>query len=382
MPSMQGMPKFLGVSSEDTSSIRNSGRLMRLATSRNSATAPGSDAQGSKRSGPLEALRGEVEAALGAACRRPMYHARRFNLIGDFEGIRSPWRRHAVPLSFTPDLDAALAGIAWAAFEAGLPRSSHLVELSAAVTLPGASAQNVHSDISPAIANIPPSGGGGGGAACSGLPPLVTAWLAVQPVLDASMGPTTVFPGTHRRLVERAVRIEEERVQDSVLLAGLCDPTDPEHVSVEATLFKATRAKEKRKALEADVERELRDFGPASAACDLLLGCGDVALMDCRLIHFGSAYPGSRSSRLPFAFLRCAADEVPRILINATFASEGVGSDEIRGFTYHRTAKFDLTLGDLLDKDASRPLSAWPPPWRSAELANGLPSTSSSGGLS
>jgi hypothetical protein len=64
----------------------------------------------------------------------------------------------------------------------------------------------------------------------------------------------------------------------------------------------------------------------------LLLGVGDVGVMDTRLIHFGSAYPN-----LPRAPPGGRPRPHGRVLLNATFAAEGPRS-RIHGFTYHRRA--------------------------------------------
>jgi ectoine hydroxylase-related dioxygenase (phytanoyl-CoA dioxygenase family) len=115
----------------------------------------------------------------------------------------------------------------------GLEPSARLVELSLAISLPGASAQEMHTDITPSTPNTPPASHG---AAAAGTAPLVTAWLALQvgtraahptswqcmlaalPLICFSlwqdvtemMGPTRVLPRSHHRFAKRILRMEAE----------------------------------------------------------------------------------------------------------------------------------------------------------------------------
>jgi len=91
----------------------------------------------------------------------------------------------------------------------GLEPSSRLVELSLAISLPGASAQHMHTDITPSTPNTPPVHSAAADADAVGTAPLVTAWLALQTVTTV-MGPTRVLPRSHHRFLRRVLRAEAE----------------------------------------------------------------------------------------------------------------------------------------------------------------------------
>lgn len=294
-------------------------------------------------------LRQDVLAVLSGVRRQPLYHFRRWGLSSDWVSIRAPWCRHVVPLpisvvlgsdGLTP-LRTALGGLARAVAEGGLPLTATMVELSAAVTLPGAQAQDTHTDISAAT-----PGFGEGSIA-----PLVTAWLAVQPILDATTGPTTVVPRSHRRLAVRSARLEREHFEDERVLGDMQSFSEPDIAFVERRRYQQSRLGPKAEALREDEERENREFGPATSATNLLLGCGDVVIMDCRVAHWGSAYPRPWWSWLPGTAL---TSQEPRVLINATFVAAGAEARHLRGFTYHKTSDLPtVTLGSLLTSSPS-----------------------------
>jgi hypothetical protein len=159
------------------------------------------------------------------------------------------------------------------------------------------------------------------------------------------MGPTIVFPASHRRFAQRAIRLEAE------YLAGIefrqrmlnqhgnltffddMDGVPTSALEVESEQHKAARRNE-------DRSREIAEFGAAPDPQEVLLGTGDTALMDCRVWHFGG--PHAWTCR------------VPRVLLNATFDSEGAGMR--RGFTYHGSADLPvISLGDL----TASPSGSW-----------------------
>lgn len=262
-----------------------------------------------------------------------LYHYTRFGLpfAGLLGGstltrIRNPWRRHAITLPPSAALRAANAQLAAVARAVGLPWSAQLVEQTAMVVLPGARAQNAHTDISPTAVNVLESA------------PLVTLWLALQDV-SAGMGPTTVYPDSHRRYRQRALLQEERaagRQRDAYLSTSYS--VDGEPTGRRANLVSqqeeeggsatdAAMVAELDEWERADIERESAAFGAAiPPSLDLLLSRGDCGVMDCRIRHFGSGY-GRLFSR----------DGEARVLLNATFAAAGVlgGGAAHKGFTYH-----------------------------------------------
>ena len=270
-------------------------------------------------------LRAQALSLLDASANGFAYNWSRFSLPGSallggqLEPVRAPWRRHCVTLPPSPALAAATQQLARAALAVGLPSSARLLEQDTTIVLPGAFAQLTHTDISPSVADR------GGGA------PLVTVWLALQAV-TSGMGPTTVYPGSHRRYAARAALQEERAQQVDVELyrrASYCSDGSGGPASTLVSLDEDGNGAA-RYAMDAeldaaealDLDREAAQFGAAiPGPVDLLLEVGDCGIMDCRIRHFGSAYAYSW-------------DGPPRVLLNATF---GAG-DDIAGFTYHRHA--------------------------------------------
>ena len=122
------------------------------------------------------------DAVLVEACKRSTPLRRLAGWLGfDRKSVRSPWNRAHVALPLTSEVETALKAAARAlagagAFErAGLAGAADLVELSAMVANPGATAQKAHTDVDPEA----------GGRAC-------TLWIVLQDV-DAIHGPTGVW---------------------------------------------------------------------------------------------------------------------------------------------------------------------------------------------
>jgi len=281
-----------------------------------------------------EKVRREALTALRLANWTPSYHWRRF--MKD-RRIRSPWRRHALPLPLTAAVGSAVSGIARALKIAGYPSTAQLVELSAAITMQGASAQDMHTDISAGTPNGP-----------QGTAPLVTAWLALQDV-TSSMGPTIVYPRTHCRYKVRSQRLlreyKEDRERERVALLRCVGDYDIDGVEarIRADIW-ADRARLAPELLLADNVREHREFGSLAGPRQLLLNRGGLALMDCRVVHGGDAYPLIFDSPMQWPYRKAPTPD--RILLNATFAVEG---QIIEGFTYHRHGQLPkMTLGDFL----------------------------------
>lgn len=291
--------------------------------------------------GVCESIRTDALATMTSVRWRPLYHARRYGLIKGWARVRSPWLRHVVPLTLARSVDTALASLACVLVDAGLPLTSQLVELSAAISLPGAQAQEVHTDISAGTPNV-----GEVGAA-----PLVTAWVALQPVMNQCMGPTMVYPGTHRRFAVRSARLEKEYREDQQTIGAMMWSCDPDTVMAQRAAYVTARAQQARKALDADKEREHEEFGPLAEPCSLLLGCGDAAVMDCRIAHCGGAY--KRLGNWFARHLTCSGTvpvQVPRVLLNATFSCAEDSTAKFHGFTYHKLSALPaLSLHSLLD---------------------------------
>lgn len=161
--------------------------------------------------------------------------------------IHSPYQRHSIVASLSADMSGALTHILSlnAEFFGRILRAPHdeceLVTLGAIVSLPGSESQNVHPDI--VHAN------------CS----LVTSFIALQDV-DAAMGPTTVYPGTH--------------TEDFHALARSMRSSAPAGVPAEG--------------FDNYSVRSIDELAPKTAR-QIVLREGDMLVMDARIYHFGSA---------------------------------------------------------------------------------------------
>jgi ectoine hydroxylase-related dioxygenase (phytanoyl-CoA dioxygenase family) len=270
-----------------------------------------------------EALRREGEAALRRARWSPTYRLRRL-FPSSFGGVRSPLHRHVLPTPLTPAVRAALEHASAAArAQCKVPASSRVVELNFTCALPGAAAQEPHCD-------IPPTAEDG----------RCTVWIALQDV-DATMGPTDVWPRSHTRArayfeeqMARHARWEEqeqakedreqaeegqaETNEGSVGTATVTGTQNNSKVDVDDDVDDDGGTDNERAEHTADDEDEDEDeeeaeftrvvlAGGDDAALRLTLDCGDIALMDCRILHRGSANTSP------------AAD---RFLLNVTFVAE------------------------------------------------------------
>lgn len=281
---------------------------------------------------------------LSRAMLRLPYHTNRFG-FGRLNPIRAPWRRHMLPLPMTVAVGHALLGLAGVVHAAGVPLHAKLVELSVIVVLCGAGAQDLHTDISPGTPDVHLEAPSlplhpGKMSSAPTVAPLVSAWLALQPV-TSGMGPTVVHPGSHRRLVKRCIRLEATALAERELRGrmlcrydadGTFHPLDDLHdVSAGFVGAEGAHAEEEVRMSE-DVSRELEEFGTVPDPQELLLDVGDIGLMDCRLSHFGSS--------------RAWSSGRPRVVLNATFDSTCSGA--MRGFTYHGSNDLPPTsLGGL-----------------------------------
>ena len=146
------------------------------------------------RPAACRALRSEALASLSALSLRcgrlPRLHQLRYEAVrhgwlesgvrpsptADLSKVYSPYGRHVILPPESTSLSEALLALARASLQMGLPPSAGLVELSVAITLPSAFAQDPHTDISPATLDHRVADG----SRCA---PLVTCWMALQPVV-------------------------------------------------------------------------------------------------------------------------------------------------------------------------------------------------------
>ena len=214
---------------------------------------------------------------------------------GDMAYIRSPAYRRVVILRETAALEDALFGVAGVALACGLPNHAPLVELSAVITYPGASDQDVHADISPSTPDVVVAAGEAeGGRAGSLCAPLVTCWLSLCPQgVTSAMGPTIIHPRTQTRFRARQEALDVVAAQEQAALYAGLESEDGGSGSTMASLRTAdgnAAANEMQlrlqdAAADAATEREQAEFGLALDPISLLLARGDVGMMDCRVVH-------------------------------------------------------------------------------------------------
>ena len=300
-----------------------------------------------------EALRREGEAALRRAWWSPTYRLRRL-FPSSFGGVRSPSHRHVLPTPLTPAVRAALEHASAAArAQCEVPASSRVVELNFTCALPGAAAQEPHCD-------VPPTAEDG----------RCTVWIALQDV-DATMGPTDVWPGSHTRarayfeeqmaryaLWEKQELAGEDREQaeegqgetnegsagtatvigtrNDSSVDAYADVDDDGGTDNERAVKAAATDKNNGYDAETSAEHTADDededededeeeaeftrvvlAGGDDAAMRLTLDCGDIALMDCRILHRGGAN---------------TSPSADRFLLNVTFdAEENASTGSSRG---------------------------------------------------
>lgn len=190
------------------------------------------------------AIRSQLEAKLNADLTTRRYQLQR---LFSTSAIHSPHQRHSIVANLSVEMTEALTHILGKHTElfGGIllaPQDEcELVTLGAIVSLPGSENQDVHPDI--------------GQANCS----LVTSFVALQDI-DASMGPTTVYPRTH--------------TEDFHVLARGMRSIAPSGVPAEG--FDSYSA------------RSIDELAPETAR-EVILREGDMLVMDARIYHFGSA---------------------------------------------------------------------------------------------
>ena len=136
------------------------------------------------------AVRSQLEKQLHANLASTTYSFLRL-----FDTVASPWNRHCVVPPLSPVVEGALLHILtgqkelYTSLLEATCADCELVELGAIVSLPGAQRQQVHKDI--------------GQVDCS----LLTTFVALQDI-HMTMGPTTIYPGTHTSEFHARVRLK------------------------------------------------------------------------------------------------------------------------------------------------------------------------------
>ncbi|CAK9099002.1 unnamed protein product [Durusdinium trenchii] len=248
--------------------------------------------------------------------------------------IREPKARHILRTPLTRCVRDGLEPLALLAAELGLRPSARLVELNFTISLPGAPAQQPHSDISP----------------MQSLPRIITFWAALQDI-DLSMGPTAIWPGSHVLAKDFISSLPEELQKPRQV---------PEYMYVEGELQAVSRLGQP--IGEEELEEERRQS--AEAAEQLLqvitrtppefmsMEVGDVVAMDCRVFHQGGANISSKT----------------RVLFNASFqldenyddslsCGNQTVSPKIHGFTYHslpEVLQANYRISDFTDPESLR----------------------------
>jgi hypothetical protein len=237
---------------------------------------------------------------------------------GDMNPIHSPWQRHVIILPMmmqSESLLIATQALASVAKTMGYQDDARLVELSAAITLPGALPQPRHTDICPTELDV------------NGVAPIVTIWGALGEITEEN-GPTIIEPGSHLRYRERAVRQTERCVTNA-------NGAEHGRATVDSLAYEEGNEaalnvleREAVRQAEEDEARERDEFGSRSDAVPVLLAPGDACAMDSRVSHWGSGYDGWWASR--------ASQGSARILLNASFsANPDPEGKKVVGFTYH-----------------------------------------------
>lgn len=198
-------------------------------------------------------IRSQLEAKLHADQSSRRYQIQR--VLGT-SAIHSPHQRHSIVANLSVDMAEALTHILSENAElfGRILLAPHdeceLVTLGAIVSLPGSESQGVHPDI--------------GHVNCS----LVTCFVALQDI-DSSMGPTTVYPGTH--------------TEDFHVLARSMRSSAPAGVPAED--FDSYSA------------RSIDELAPEKPR-EVILREGDMLCMDAKIYHFGSANTSDRERYL------------------------------------------------------------------------------------
>jgi hypothetical protein len=234
-----------------------------------------------------------------------------------FHSVNSPTLRHSIALPMTLPLRSLLDGaIGYIRpfLDSQLPnKNSPLVELSAVFSLPGATAQAVHTDILFPRCDV-----------SSDQTLILTAMLALQDI-TLQNGPTFVYSGSHAKEFHirhrRHVQSGDDRHYDSY--GDLVHEGYMGHGENDITDGRVD-----------EEEDEVENYVPP-VPFYAELKCGDLLLFDAKLFHFGGANASEHSrDLLSWSFQKPAY---------AAFCTEE-HSPVIDGFTYHISKKLQNTL--------------------------------------
>eukprot|EP00931_Biecheleriopsis_adriatica_P079835 TRINITY_DN53182_c0_g1_i1.p1 TRINITY_DN53182_c0_g1~~TRINITY_DN53182_c0_g1_i1.p1 ORF type:complete len:302 (+),score=39.45 TRINITY_DN53182_c0_g1_i1:61-966(+) len=194
-------------------------------------------------------LRRQFEAKLHTDLTSMRYQLSR---VLSTSAIHSPYQRHSIVADLSEDMANALTRILSDHTEfyrhilLSPPDECELVTLGAIVSLPGSESQDVHPDI--------------GQTNCS----LVTSFVALQDI-DAAMGPTSVYPGTHSEEFHALVRSMPSGAPAGIPAEGF----------------------------DSYSGRSIDELAPQGVR-EVTLREGDMLVMDARIHHFGSANTSDR----------------------------------------------------------------------------------------
>jgi ectoine hydroxylase-related dioxygenase (phytanoyl-CoA dioxygenase family) len=243
----------------------------------------------------LEHVNASLEIALKDTQTEPRYGGEWCARFGD---VMSPTNRHDVKLNVdAPQVRAGLAEVLSAlepTITASLGVDAYLYELAALVSLPGASRQPVHSDLSFDGGNSTEQGAS-----------IVTAFAALQDI-DATMGATLFLPATHSAEVHSNFFTYDNF--DLVFSSG--DEEDEEYEVDEEVVRER----------EARMQALLEDWSAWRAE----LKAGDVSLFDSRCLHAGDANTSQRQRVLFYCSFIRARDA-------SKAATKGTLLDSLRG---------------------------------------------------
>jgi hypothetical protein len=242
-----------------------------------------------------------------------------------FHSVNSPALRHSIALPMTLSLRSLLDGaISYIRpfLDSQLPnKNSPLVELSAVLSLPGATAQAVHTDILFPRCDV-----------SSDQTLILTAMLALQDI-SLQNGPTFVYSGSHAKEFHKRHR-RHVQSGDDAHYDSYGDIVHEGYLGHGENDITDGRVDE-----EEDEDENYVPPVPFYAE----LKCGDLLLFDAKLFHFGGANASEHSrDLLSWSFQKPAY---------AAFYTQEQ-SPIINGFTYHikKELKSALVLQDFQPK--------------------------------
>jgi ectoine hydroxylase-related dioxygenase (phytanoyl-CoA dioxygenase family) len=219
-----------------------------------------------------------------------LYHAKR--MVPEFfqSSVRSPRCRHVLNCPMTTSARIALKHSCLAVVnQCNLSPQMNLVEMNHTVTLPGAQSQDAHTDISPVADQS-----------------LFTLWLAVQDV-TIDMGPTEIWINSHNLAKEYLINemkwdigenAESHRYNSTAILYDTMGEVDSKPDTTDRRNATTKYS-------------EFQNVITSGGSSHVTLMAGDLAVMDCRAWHRGSANTSL----------------VDRYLFNMTFQGQDIGHE-------------------------------------------------------